>query len=295
MKLGKLSIHCVHDSLTAPETVDLARKVEQGGYGAIWIAETFGREVFAHAAHLLAHTRELAVGMGIANIYARDPKAMLAGQMALAEQSGGRFVLGLGVSHSLIVKDMRGHDYGKPVSTMRAYLEEMKANEAEYQAPRPAERPVTVLAALRPKMLELAASHADGAIPVWVPPEHTARAREILGPDKLLCPVQYVMLETDPVKARAAARVHCGLSMSLPNYQGNLKWLGFEDEDFENNCSDRLVDSLIAWGDEDAIRDRIQAHFDAGADHVCVGPLSSSPATMMDIDQSIVDLLAPRG
>lgn len=295
MDIGRVSIHCIQDSLTAPETVALARKVEAGGYGALWIAETFGREIFAHSAHLLANTDTLNIGMGIANIYARDPKAMLAGQLALAEQSGGRFLLGLGVSHSLIVSDMRGHEYGKPVSTMRAYLEAMKANEAEYQAPMPAERPKTVLAALRPKMLELAASHADGAIPVWVPPEHTARARAIMGPDKLLCPVQYVMLETDPAKARAAARVHCALSMSLPNYQGNLKWLGFEDEDFENNVSDRLVDALIAWGDEDAIRARIQAHFDAGADHVCIGPLSANPQTMMDINPRIVDLLTPNG
>lgn len=293
MDIGRVSIHCVQDSLTAPQTVALANQAEAAGYGAVWIAETFGREVFAHSAHLLANTKTLSVGMGIANIYARDPKAMLAGQFALAEQSGGRFLLGLGVSHSLIVSDMRGHEYGKPVSTMRAYLEAMKANEAEYQAPMPAERPKTVLAALRPKMLELAASHADGAIPVWTPPEHTARARQIMGPDAFLCPVQYVMLEKDPMKARAAARVHCGLSMSLPNYQGNLKWLGFDDADFAGDVSDRLVDTVIAWGDEDAIRDRIQAHFDAGANHVCIGPLSANPTNMMDSNLSIVDLLAP--
>ena len=293
MNIGKLSIHCVHDSMTAAQTVALAQKVERAGYGALWIAETFGREVFAHAAHLLAHTENLVVGTGIANIYARDPKAMLAGQMALDEQSGGRFLMGLGVSHSLIVSDMRGHNYGKPVSTMRAYLDAMAAGESDYQAPRDPGGRTTILAALRPKMLELAATQAQGAIPVWVPPEHTARAREIMGPDALLAPVQYVMLEKDPAKARAAARVHCALSMTLPNYQENLKWLGFEAEDFENNCSDRLVDALVAWGDEDTIRARIQAHMDAGANHVCIGPLSATPTTMMDIDERLIDLLAP--
>jgi probable F420-dependent oxidoreductase len=293
MRIGQTSIHCVHDSLTARETVALAKRVEAAGYGALWIAETFGREVFAHAAHLLDNTDTLVVGMGIANIYARDPKAMVAGQLALAEQSGGRFLLGVGVSHALIVSEMRGHDYGKPIATMRKYLETMTAGAAVYQAPMPAERPKTILAALRPKMLELAGTLADGAIPTWVPPEHSARAREVLGPDKLLCPLQYVMLETDPAKARAAARVHCGLSMSLPNYQENLKWLGFTSEDFENGGSDRLVDAIIAWGDEAAIRARIQAHLDAGADHVCIGPLSAEPRAMMDINPKIVDLLAP--
>lgn len=295
MDIGKYSIHCVHDSLTAAQTVALAQKVEKAGYGALWIAETFGREIFAHAGHLLANTQKLVIGTGIANIYARDPKAMLAGQLALDEQSGGRFLLGLGVSHSLIVQDMRGHSYGKPVTTMRNYLDTMASSEADYQAPKDAGGRTTILAALRPKMLELAANQAQGAIPVWVPPEHTARAREILGPNALLAPVQYVMLETDPAKARAAARVHCGLSMSLPNYQNNLKWLGYEQEDFENGVSDRLVDALVAWGDEDAIRARIQAHLDAGASHVCIGPLSANPTTMMDIDERIVDLLAPAG
>jgi len=291
MQIGRLSIHCVHDSLTAGETVALAKRVERAGYGALSIAETFGREPFAHAAHLLANTETLVIGVGIANIYARDASAMAAGQLALAEQSQGRFLLGVGVSHSLIVTDMRGHAYGKPIATMRAYLQRMRTHQ--YLAPMPAERPMTIVAALRPKMLELAAAEADGAIPVWVPPEHTERARGIMGPGKLLCPVQYVMLETDPAKARAAARKHAGLSMSLPNYQENLKWLGFAPEDFENGGSDRLMDAILAWGDEAAIRARIDAHFAAGADHVCIGPLSAEPQTMMDLNLDLVELLAP--
>ncbi len=293
MDISKLSIHCVQDCLTAAQSVDLARKAERLGYGALWIAETFGREPFAHAAHLLDHTETLVIGTGIANIYARDPKAMLAGQTALAEQSGGRFLLGIGVSHSLLVHDMRGHTYGKPIATMRAYLAAMKAGEADYQAPKPAERPKTILAALRPKMLELSATQADGAIPVWVPPEHTARARAIMGPDALLAPVQYVMLEKDPVKARAGARVHCKMSMSLPNYRENLKWLGYVDDDFEGDLSDRLVDAIVAWGDEDTIRARIKAHWDAGANHVCLGPLSATPEVMMDVNLNLVDVFAP--
>ena len=291
MELGKTSIFVITDTLSAAGAVDLAHRVESAGYGALWVPETFGREVLGHASFLLSNTKRLTIATGIANIYARDPRAMASGQLALNEQSGNRFLLGIGVSHSFIVSDMRGHNYGKPVATMRAYLEAMKLDT--YTAPKPTERPKTIIAALRPKMLELTAEMADGAIPYAITAEHTERARKILGPNKLLCPVQNVMLETDPATARAGARAHVGLSLSLPNYQNNLKWIGFKDEDFENGCSDRLIDAMVAWGDEDAIRKRIDLHFAAGADHVCIQPMHSRPRAMGDIEPKLIELLAP--
>jgi probable F420-dependent oxidoreductase len=148
-----------------------------------------------------------------------------------------------------------------------------------------------VLAALRPKMLELAAERAAGAHPYFVPPEHTARAREILGPGKILAPEQKVLLCTDATKARTVARMAMKIYAGLPNYQNNLKWLGYTDEDFAGGCSDRLVDAIVAWGDEGAIRKRIQAHYDAGADHVCIQPLN--PENPMLPDETVLELLAP--
>ena len=172
--------------------------------------------------------------------------AMANAQRGLNEQSGNRFLLGLGVSHKPMVSTMRGHAYGKPVATMRAYLEAMRA--APYAAPPPSETPRTVLAALGPKMLALAAEMTDGAHPYCVTPEHTAEARRILGPGKLLCPEVMVLLETDPAKARAAARTALSSYIQLENYANNWRRLGFTDDDLAGGGSDRFVDANIAWG-----------------------------------------------
>jgi probable F420-dependent oxidoreductase len=292
MNIGKLSIHCIADGLSAEDSVNLARKVETAGFGALWLAEFMGRDVFSHADYLLSHTSKLVIGTGIANLYARDPRTTLAAQLTLNELHDNRFFLGLGVSHSTLVKDVRGLDYGKPVTTMRHYLTEMEKQKASYAGPQPSQRPPTLLAALRPKMLALSAELADGAMPCWVNPEHTAKAREILGPNALLCPIQNVMLETDPTKARAAIRQHVAMAMTLPNYVSNLKWLGFSDADFANGCSDRLVDALVAWGDESAIRKRIDAHFAAGADHICIYPQHPDPLEMLALDTRVIDAFA---
>jgi probable F420-dependent oxidoreductase len=149
-----------------------------------------------------------------------------------------------------------------------------------------------VIAALGPKMLELAAELADGAHPYNVTPEHTQGARGVLGPVKLLCPEQMVMLERDPAKARAAARRALAVYLALPNYVNNWRRLGFAGDDFEAGGSDRLIDAMVAWGDEAAIRARIQAHWDAGADHVCIQPLSAGDAPAA-FDERILELLAP--
>src|SRR6266849_2394620 len=185
MKLSKIGVWAGMDAFTAPEAAAFAKRVEAWGYGALWFPEAVGRNSLVHAAWLLANTTTLVIATGIANIYARDWVAASSAQKALNEQSGGRFLLGLGVSHSPLVEGFRGQHYGKPVETMRAYLEGMK--KTHYTAPPPAEPPKTVIAALGPKMLALAAEQADGAHPYNVTPQHTAEARKILGPSKLLC------------------------------------------------------------------------------------------------------------
>jgi probable F420-dependent oxidoreductase len=292
MRLGKLAVWAFTDGMTAEEAAALAARAEQWGYSSFWIPEAFGRNPFPFAAWLLARTSQLIVATGIANIYARDPLAMRSGQLTLAEQSNGRFLLGLGVSHARMVEEVRGHSYDpKPVSRMRAYLQQMA--QAPYRAPAPVDPPPTVLAALGPKMLELARDMADGAHPYNVTPEHTAQARRILGPGKWLCTEQKVLLERDPAKARAVARQAIGFYLAAPNYANNLKRLGFGDTDLAGNGSDRLVDSLVAWGDIEAIRARIRAHWEAGADQVCVQALHPDPTQARRVHEEALAQLAP--
>ena len=287
--LGKLGVWTFFDGMPATAAAATAKRIEAWGYSALWLPEAVGRDPFALISFLGAHTERLVFATGIANLYARDPMAMNALRLTVGECTGGRFVLGIGVSHGHLVAGVRGHEYGKPVSTMRTYLEAMA--KGLYMAPKPAVEPPIVLAALRPKMLALAAEKASGAHPYFVPPEHTARAREILGKNAILAPEQKVLLCTDATKARAVARNAMKIYAGLPNYQNNLKWLGFDDADFGNGISDRLVDAIVAWGDEDAIRKRIQAHYDAGADHVCIQPLHPDGLPMPD--EKVLELLAP--
>jgi probable F420-dependent oxidoreductase len=289
MQLGPLGVWTWLDTLDARAAAELTQRVEALGYAALWLPEAVGRDPFALVGFLAARTSRLVFATGIANLYARDPMAMRAAQRSLAELSDGRFVLGLGVSHAHLVTGVRGHAYGRPVATMRAYLEAME--KAPYVGPAPPEEPPIVLAALRPRMLELARERARGAHPYFVPPEHTARAREILGPGAWLCPEQKILLETDASKARALSRAAMRMYLGLPNYQNNLRWLGFGDADFAGGGSDRLVDAIVAWGDETAIRRRIQAHRDAGADHVCIQPLRPDGAPGPHLEA--IELLAP--
>jgi len=248
---------------------DAAREVEDLGYGALWTGEAVGREVLTAAQLLLAATDSLVVATGIANIWARDALAMAAGQLALGEAFPSRFILGIGVSHKPLL-DVRGQDYGKPLAMMRAYLEAMDHGYSVYRAVAPDPQPPRLLAALGPKMLELAGAAADGAHTYFVPPEHTAKAREILGADKLLVPEQVCVLGDDPSVAREIARRHTTSYLRLANYTNNLKRFGFDDGDFLDGGNDRLVDTICVWGDVDAIAGRIRAHLDAGADHVAV-------------------------
>jgi len=291
MPLGRLGVWASMDGMSAAAAADVAKRVEGWGYGALWVPESRGRNVFVVSSWLLASTKTLIVATGIANIYARDAQATASAQLALAEQSGGRFLLGLGVSHVPLVEGLRGHKYGKPVETMREYLEGMR--RAGYSAPRPAEAPKTVLAALGPGMLALAGSHTDGAHPYLVTPAHTREARRALGADRLLCPEQTVLAETDPVRARRVGRAWLGRYLEMVNYRNNLLRLGFAMPDFTGGGSDRLVDAMIAWGDAASIRRRIDEHWAAGADHVCIQALNPDEATPALPDERLLAALAP--
>jgi probable F420-dependent oxidoreductase len=248
---------------------DAAREVEQLGYRVLWTGEAVGREVLSAAQLLLAATDSLVVATGIANIWARDALAAAAGQLALGEAYPDRFILGIGASHKRLM-DVRGGEYQKPLAHMRSYLDGMDSGYEVYRAIQPAHRPPRLLAALGPKMLELSRDRADGAHTYFVPPEHTAKAREILGADRLLVPEQVCVLSDDPTVAREIARRHTRSYLRLPNYTSNLERFGFEADDFADGGNDRLVDTICAWGDLDAVAARVRAHLDAGADHVAV-------------------------
>jgi probable F420-dependent oxidoreductase len=287
-ELGTLGVWWANlGSAAAGAEIDAVKEIERLGYGTFWFGESVrNKDAMAHAGVLLGATSTINVATGIASIYNRDPTATKSGAYYLADASQGRFVLGLGVSHAPAVT-RRGADYGKPVSTMRAYLDDMDA--AQYQPPEPAGKPPVLLAALRTKMLQLAAQRTQGAHPYLTTPSHTKRARAVLGQGPLLAPEQGFTLEQDPGKAREIARTHLKYYAQLPNYVNAWREDGFTDEDFDGDLSDRLVDALVAHGDVDAIKTRIQEHLDAGADHVCIQPVTT------DVDRGMRELkeLAP--
>jgi probable F420-dependent oxidoreductase len=243
-------------------------RIEQLGYGVAWFGEgPANREALSHAGVLLGASERLMIATGIANIWARDAAAAINGANTLNEAYDERFLLGLGVSHAPIVNS-RGHEYAKPLTAMRTYLEAI--DEHTYTAPAPEHPSPVLLAALRPRMLELARERTAGAHPYFVPPAHTAKARATLGPVPLLAPEQVVVLEADATRAREIGRQHMASYLRLPNYVNNLRTLGYDDPDFADGGSDRLVDAIVAWGDEQAIAARVREHLDAGADHVAI-------------------------
>jgi probable F420-dependent oxidoreductase len=287
-KLRRTGVWYFTDGMSAGEAAETAARIESLGYSALWLPDTVGRDPFAHIAHLAHATTDLVFATGIASIFHRHPGAMKQAALTLAEQTGGRFVLGLGVSHAPMVAGLRQLDYSKPLTQMRQYLAAM--DSAPYSARPPAVEPPRLLAALGEKMLELAGSAADGAHPYWTTPEHTALARQILGPDKLLCVEQKVVLSTDAAAARAAAAGAVGVYAGLPNYRNNWLRLGFTDDEIDQRA-DRFLDAVVAWGTEDDVRARIAAHHDAGADHVCIQPLSTEGFGVLD--WAALEALAP--
>ena len=280
-RLGALGLWCVTEAMTAREAADLACRTEALGYSALWLPETMGRDPFAHAAHLAAATRSLTLATGVANIHHRHPGVMHQAAQTLAEQSDGRFVLGLGVSHAPLVEGVRNLPYTRPLAAMREYLDGM--DDAPYLSRPPADPPLRVLAALGPKMLELARDRADGSLSYWTTPTHTAIAREALGPDRLLCVEQKVVLSEDPDTARETARQALAMYANLPNYRNCWLRLGFSDAQIDERKDD-FVDALVAWGDADAAQARIEEHRAAGADHICVQLLPPGQPFGVDFD-----------
>jgi probable F420-dependent oxidoreductase len=253
------------------EAADAARRLESAGYGALWLNEGPGaKDPFSHAALLLGATERIVLATGIANIWAREAPAARNAALTIAEAHPGRFTLGLGVSHQPLVQAL-GQTYNKPLTAMRRYLDHLDA--VQYAGPAPADPVPVVLAALRPRMLQLAGERTAGAHPYLTPVEHTARARDVLGPDALLAPEVSVALEPDPDRARDRARTFIQHYLTLSNYTNNLRDLGYGDADLAGSGSDRLIDAIVGWGDEEAVARRIREHLDAGADHVCIQPV----------------------
>lgn len=296
MDLKKHGVFMFTEGMSSGQLKQAVQRIEKLGYGAVWFPEALGREPYATASYILAHTERLIAATGILNIYGRDAMVTAMGQQTLTEQSGGRFLLGLGVSHSMFV-ETRGHIYGKPVESMRNYVATLKQSHTSIAVTKNlavegltpqaitkgrlgalkadiGEMPI-VLAALGPKMTALAAEISQGAHGYNTTPAHTARSRKIVGPEAWLCPMQRVCLTTDARKAREIGRQVMALYLGLANYRNMLFDCGFNDADMENGGSDRLVDQLLGWGDATTIRGHVQAHLDAGASHVCVQPISA--------------------
>jgi probable F420-dependent oxidoreductase len=256
------------EAQTAADEREAAEEIERLGFKAIWFPESVtSREVFSHASWLLSSTEGIVVASGIASIWARDPVAMANGWRMLSDAYPERFLLGMGVSHQPSVA-RRGGTYAGPYAKMRDYLDAM--DRAASSAPEPASDPRRVLAALGPKMLELAAERALGAHPYFVPVEHTAFARSRLGPEPVLAVEQTAVLETDPAEARAIARRFAVRYLQTANYANNLRRMGWMAGDIGGQGSDRVIDAVVAWGDVDRIANRVREHLNAGADHVCV-------------------------
>jgi probable F420-dependent oxidoreductase len=252
----------------AGEIRDAAAELEELGYTAVWIPDVTGDAMSAVEVLLRATTTAI-VATGILNVWLNEPADVAARRAAWSPEWQARVLLGLGISHAVFIDRIEAGRWDRPVSRMRQYLDELDA------APVPVPRDARVLAALGPRMLELARDAAGGAHPYIVTPEHTATARSILGPDRILAPEQAVVLETDVDAARAVARGHLAGYLTLPNYTNNLRRLGFGDDDLAGGGSDRLVDAVVAHGDAEAIAARVRAHRDAGADHVCVQVLNA--------------------
>jgi probable F420-dependent oxidoreductase len=255
----------------ADRAAALATELEGLGYTALWIPDV-GGDVFTPLGRLLQATSSVTIATGILNVWMHTPEETASEHARLTAAHGNRFLCGLGISHRPLIDNVNAPGtYAKPIQTMSRYLDGLDA------APTPLAAEDRVIAALGPKMLELARTRTAGTHPYLVTPELTRAARDGVGPDGLVASEQGVVLETDPAKARAIARLHLKTYLGLPNYSNNWKRQGFTDDDLAGGGSDRLVDALVAWGDEATIAARVQAQRDAGADHVCIQVLTEDP------------------
>ena len=261
-------------NLPAAQLRDAVIEIEAMGFGTIWIGEAISREPFAASALILSSTSHVTVATGIANIWVRDATAMMNGARTLAEDWPNRFVLRIGVSHVPLV-NARGHQYERPLSAMRAYLEAM--GNAPYRATMPDPPPPVLLAALGVKMLQLARERTAGAHPYFVPVEHTLEARGILGDDRLLAPEHAVVFARNREGARATGERYMKTYLNLENYRRNLERLGWPHDQLQPPGGERLFDAVVAWGEDEVIASKLRLHHDAGADHIAVQVLTPTP------------------
>lgn len=251
-----------------------ATELEALGYSALWIPDV-GGDLFGPLATLLGATTTATIATGILNVWMHTPEEAAAQHARLTAEHGPRYLCGIGISHRPFIDHVNPPGtYTKPIETMATYLDGLDA------AATPLAVGDRVIAALGPKMLELARTRTAGTHPYLVTPELTAKARAGIGPEGLVASEQGVVLESDPTKAREIARLHLATYLGLPNYSNNWKRQGFTDDDIADGGSDRLVDALVVWGDDDTIAARVQAHRDAGADHVCIQVLTSDPRSL---------------
>ena len=277
LDLGQTGVWGHLDSLSIDDARAYARRVDELGFGTLWVPETVGRHPFTLLGLLAAETTSVVLGTSIVGIWGHDAQSTRMAALTLSEATAGRFVLGLGVSHPHLAGKLRGHRFERPLTRMREFLAAYRA--AVWRGPAVAVEPPVLLAALRDRMTTLAATDADGAFPYLVTPERVAYLRAVLDAARsdarptraVTCPS---VVETDAGAARAAARVYLAPYLRTPAYQAGWALQGFDAGDWEKPGSDRLVDEMVAWGDADAIRARVAALVDAGADHVAIIPLA---------------------
>ncbi|MGE2733207.1 LLM class F420-dependent oxidoreductase [Mycolicibacterium vaccae] len=251
------------------EAADAAAELDSLGFTALWIPDV-GGPVLDSVENLLSATQKTVIATGILNLWMHEPADVAGRYAALTQAHGERFLLGIGCSHAPLIDAGEPGRYRKPLAATKAFLDGLDAAET------PVPKDNRVLAALGPKMLRLSAERSRGAHPYLTTPEHTRQAREVLGDGPLLLPEQGVLLTTDRDEARAIGTDWLRSYLALPNYANNLLRLGFTEEDL-STVSDRVFDALLAWGDEDTIRRRVDEHRQAGADHVCVQVLTTDP------------------
>lgn len=280
MKFGKMGVFYFTDMLDNKALSELASRVEGMGYSNLWYPEAAGYEAFGLGGYLLSQSKTLQVGSGIANIYARDPTSSAMGLNTLNKLYGGRFVLGLGVSHAPLVSDLRGHQYKKPVTTMRAYLDVMDQTwEGLGSTP---EVKQVVLAALGPKMTQLADERTQGSFPYNITPEQATISKKNSPNGGAVICEQKICLCEDPTQARIAARAALAPYLPLPNYYNNWFRLGFNEADLADGGSDRLMDAMVYWGDAKTIKAKLKEYHDNGADQVVVQPINPDASGAMD-------------
>lgn len=283
--LGRTGVWSDFDQLPIEDALAYASQVESLGFGTLWVPDVVGREPFTLLGLLAGVTSSIGLGTSIVSIWGRDAQATRMATLTLQEATGGRFTLGLGVSHLHLAQKLRGHTYERPLTHMRGYLAAYRS--AIYKGPMPegVPEPLVLVAALRERMLTLAATEAGGAFPYLVTPARVAWMRGVLdaAPSNerpVMAASLPCVLETDPDTARATARAYLTHYLRTPNYRAAWAEQGFEEADWEKPGSDRLVDAMVAWGDADTLRGRLGEMLAAGADHVAIIPLTPGGDTV---------------